>query len=128
MRHERDAPAGQPADGAAQLREDRQGVLGDDLDQRARASEVGRFVDLALKAKSQKIATLSLVPPLINTADPDIDLVHSTVAAAIDRAEGDAPPRPGPARRGETDADGAPTRPPSGPGPAPATTPAPRRR
>ena len=35
--------------------------------------EVDRFVDLALKARSQKIATLSLVPPMINTANPDID-------------------------------------------------------
>ena len=55
-------------------------------------SEVGRFVDLALKARDQKVSTLSLVPPLINTGDPDIDLVQSEVAQAIDRAEGDAPP------------------------------------
>lgn len=54
-------------------------------------SEVGRFVDLALKARDQKVSTLSLVPPLINTGDPDIDLVQSEVAQAIDRAEGDAP-------------------------------------
>ena len=36
------------------------------------AGEVGSFVDLALKAKGQKIATLSLVPPLVNTGNPDI--------------------------------------------------------
>jgi anionic cell wall polymer biosynthesis LytR-Cps2A-Psr (LCP) family protein len=54
-------------------------------------SEVGRFVDLALKARDQKVSTLSLVPPMINTADPDIDLVQSKVAEAIDKAEGDAP-------------------------------------
>jgi LCP family protein required for cell wall assembly len=53
--------------------------------------EVDRFVDLALKAKSQKIATLSLVPPMINTANPDIALVHEKVAAAIAKAEGQAP-------------------------------------
>ena len=53
--------------------------------------EVDRFVDLALKAKSQKIATLSLVPPMINTADPDIALVQQKVADAIARAEGRAP-------------------------------------
>lgn len=52
------------------------------------ASEMGRFVDLALKAKSQKISTLSLVPPMINTADPDIGLVHDKVEAAVARAEG----------------------------------------
>jgi LCP family protein required for cell wall assembly len=54
-------------------------------------SEVGRFLDLALKARSQKISTLSLVPPLVNTGDPDIAEVQDLVAQAIDRAEGDAP-------------------------------------
>ena len=56
------------------------------------ASEAGRFIDLALKARGQKMSTLSLVPPLINTADPDIDLIHDKVGEAIDRAEGDGPP------------------------------------
>ncbi len=55
--------------------------------------EMGRFIDLAMKAKSQKISTLSLVPPMINTADPDIELVHRKVAEAIDRVEGQAPAR-----------------------------------
>ncbi|QCW50250.1 LytR family transcriptional regulator [Nocardioides dongxiaopingii] len=55
------------------------------------SSEVDRFLDLAMKAKGQKLATLSLVPPMIATADPDIDLVHAKVAEAIDRAEGRAP-------------------------------------
>ena len=54
-------------------------------------SEVDRFVQLALLAKEQKMSTLSLVPPMVNTAEPDIDLVHAKVAEAIDRAEGDAP-------------------------------------
>jgi LCP family protein required for cell wall assembly len=53
--------------------------------------EVDRFVELALKARSQKIATLSLVPPMINTAHPDIALVQEKVAAAIARAEGQKP-------------------------------------
>jgi LCP family protein required for cell wall assembly len=52
------------------------------------ASEVDRFISLALSAKSQKIATLSLVPPLVNTADPDIDLIQRKVAEAVARAEG----------------------------------------
>ncbi len=55
-------------------------------------SEASRFIDLALKARGQKMSTLSLVPPLINTGDPDIDLIHDKVGEAIDRAEGDAPP------------------------------------
>ncbi|MFC6287784.1 LCP family protein [Nocardioides sp. GCM10027113] len=55
-------------------------------------SEVGRFLDLALKARSQKIATVSLVPPLVNTGAPDIEEVRGIVQQAIDRSEGTAPP------------------------------------
>jgi LCP family protein required for cell wall assembly len=56
------------------------------------ASEFGRFAELALKARGQQVSTLSLVPPMINTADPDIKLIKQKVAQAIDRAEGTAPP------------------------------------
>jgi LCP family protein required for cell wall assembly len=56
------------------------------------ASEFGHFAELALKARGQKISTLSLVPPMIDTAHPDIKLVRQKVAEAIDRAEGTAPP------------------------------------
>jgi LCP family protein required for cell wall assembly len=52
------------------------------------ASEIGHFVSLALKAKSQKIATVSLVPPAIVTAHPDIAKVRRMITTAIDRAEG----------------------------------------
>jgi len=55
-------------------------------------SEVGRFIDLAMKAREQKVSTLSLVPPLIVTADPDEAKIHRLVAAAIDRAESGAAP------------------------------------
>jgi LCP family protein required for cell wall assembly len=55
------------------------------------AGEVGRFVSLALKAKSQKIATVSLVPPAIITAHPDIAKVRQMISTAIDRAEGKKP-------------------------------------
>lgn len=54
--------------------------------------ELSRFVDLALKAKDQKISSVSLVPPAVDTGDPDIDKVHEMVRSAIDRAEGEAPP------------------------------------
>jgi LCP family protein required for cell wall assembly len=53
------------------------------------AGEVGQFVDLALEAKGQPVSTLSLVPPLVNTGDPDIPFVQVKVAEAIDRSEGD---------------------------------------
>ena len=56
------------------------------------SSEVDRFIDLAMKARDQRVASLSLVPPMINTGDPDIDLVQEKVSAAIDKAEGEAPP------------------------------------
>jgi len=46
-------------------------------------SEVDRFAQLALKAKSQKIATLSLVPPLVNTGDPDIRKIRSVIDKAL---------------------------------------------
>jgi hypothetical protein len=54
------------------------------------ASELDRFMALALKAKDQKVSTLSLVPPMINTGDPDIPLVKRKVAEAIARADGTA--------------------------------------
>ena len=56
------------------------------------SSEVDRFIDLALKARSQRVASLSLVPPMINTGDPDIDLVQEKVAAAIDTGRGTGAP------------------------------------
>ena len=56
------------------------------------ASELDTFAQLAMRAREEPMSTVSLVPPLINTAEPDIDLVHSTIERAIDVAEGDAEP------------------------------------
>ena len=50
--------------------------------------EVDRFMELALKARSQPIRTVSFVPPMISTGDPDIDKIHAAVDKAIDRSEG----------------------------------------
>ncbi len=58
------------------------------------ASELDTFMSLAMKARDQKMSTLSLVPPMINTAEPDIDLVHGKVQAAIEKAEGSAEDAP----------------------------------
>jgi hypothetical protein len=44
-------------------------------------------MSLALKAKGQPVATLSLVPPLVNTGDPDIALIHRKVKQAIAKSE-----------------------------------------
>jgi LCP family protein required for cell wall assembly len=52
--------------------------------------EVDRFIGLALKARAQKISTLSLVPPLVVTAHPDVKQIRGLVADAIARAEGRA--------------------------------------
>jgi len=51
-------------------------------------SEVDRFMQLALKARNQPVRTVSFVPPMISTGDPDIDKIHSEVEKAIDRSEG----------------------------------------
>ena len=51
------------------------------------ASELGRFADLALKAKSLPIATVSFVPPLIKTYDPDVGEIHTLVGQAVERAD-----------------------------------------
>ena len=55
------------------------------------ASEVDRFIGLALKARDQKVSTLSIVPPLFDTYEPDAKLIRTKVAEAIDTAEGTAP-------------------------------------
>lgn len=63
------------------------------------ASEVDRFVALAMKAKSQPLTTVSFVPPLVNTAEPDIELVHERVQQAIDRSESRSEGDPAPAAK-----------------------------
>jgi hypothetical protein len=47
-------------------------------------SEVDRFIQLAMKARSQPVRTVSFVPPLINTSHPDIAKIQRTVQAALD--------------------------------------------
>ena len=53
-------------------------------------SELDTFAQLALKARSQKISTVSFVPPAISTSSPDIPKIRSMIATAIDRSEGDS--------------------------------------
>jgi polyisoprenyl-teichoic acid--peptidoglycan teichoic acid transferase len=43
-----------------------------------------------MKTRSQPVSSVSFVPPVINTADPDIDKIHRMVQSAIDRSEGKA--------------------------------------
>ena len=51
------------------------------------ASELDTVVQLARMAKRLPVASVSFVPPRIQTYDPDLDVVHQMVDAAIDRAE-----------------------------------------
>lgn len=51
------------------------------------ASELGAFGDLALKAKDQKIATLSVVPPTYSTVTPDFDQIRADVAELVAKSE-----------------------------------------
>lgn len=63
--------------------------------------ELDRFVDLALKARTEPISTVSFVPPLVDTGDPDFDAIRAKVSEAIAKAEGQAPaPDGGPRGRG----------------------------
>lgn len=50
--------------------------------------DVGTFLDLALKAKDQKMSSVSIVPPQVNTSDPDFDKVRRLVHKAVAKAEG----------------------------------------
>jgi LCP family protein required for cell wall assembly len=52
------------------------------------ASELGKFTELAMKARSQPLRTVSFVPPVINTGNPDVHKIQSMVQTAIARSEG----------------------------------------
>jgi len=51
--------------------------------------ELDTFVELALRARKQPVATVSFVPPMVVTGDPDYGLIRVKVAEAIARAEGE---------------------------------------
>ncbi|MDN5744608.1 MAG: LCP family protein [Nocardioidaceae bacterium] len=46
------------------------------------------MVQLAMRARSSKVSTVSLVPPRVNTARPDVEVIQTMVRTAIDRSEG----------------------------------------
>ena len=57
------------------------------------AKELGPFGDLALKSRDTKITTVSLVPPVVDTTNPDYPKIHRLVARAIKKSEAkDDPP------------------------------------
>lgn len=56
------------------------------------AKELGQFADLALKARGQKIRTVSVVPPAFNTVTPDFPAIQAAIQKAIDRSESTVAP------------------------------------
>jgi polyisoprenyl-teichoic acid--peptidoglycan teichoic acid transferase len=51
-------------------------------------SEVDTFMKLALEARTKPVRTVSFVPPLISTGNPDITKIKASVKKAINTAEG----------------------------------------
>jgi LCP family protein required for cell wall assembly len=80
-------------------------------------SDIDTMLSLALAAKKQKVSSVNLVPPLINTAKPDFALVRNTVATKIAAAEAVDPTsqtaQPTASQSGATMATPKPTRRPS---------------
>ncbi len=55
------------------------------------ASELGTFAELAMKTRSQPVSSVSFVPPLIYTSNPDLAKIHRMVERAIAKSEGTGP-------------------------------------
>lgn len=73
------------------------------------ASELGAFGDLALKSREHSVATVSLVPPEVNVANPDWDEVHRMIRVAIGEEAPEPTPSPSlesPAPEPEVDVPG----------------------
>ncbi len=51
------------------------------------ASQLGTFAELAMKARSQPVSTVSFVPPAINTSQPDIPKIRRMISRAITKSE-----------------------------------------
>jgi LCP family protein required for cell wall assembly len=58
------------------------------------ASELDVFAQLALQARSQKIASVSFVPPAIQTYDPDIEKIRTMIDEAIEKSQAPAEKKP----------------------------------
>jgi LCP family protein required for cell wall assembly len=82
--------------------------------------ELGRFADLALKARGKQIRTVSIVPPQFNTQTPDFDAIHAAIKQAINTSEGDA--KKVPATGGTKATGGTPSTPSTAPTPTAPTT------
>lgn len=61
------------------------------------ASELDTFAQLALKARDTPLRTVSFVPPMINTSDPDIEKIHAKVRSALEQTRDGAAKKSKPA-------------------------------
>src|SRR5680860_359814 len=52
------------------------------------AQDLDVFMDLALKARGENVSTVSLVPPVIYTGNPNLKKIRRIIADAIDKSEG----------------------------------------
>lgn len=50
------------------------------------ASQLATFAQLALKARSQPVSTVSFVPPAVNTSHPDVTEIHGMIKQALARS------------------------------------------
>jgi len=66
------------------------------------ASDLGTFLDLGLQGKQQTLTSVQFVPPIITPSRPDVPLIRSRVAAAVDAAEKPATRTPAAAVPGPT--------------------------
>jgi LCP family protein required for cell wall assembly len=57
------------------------------------ASQLGRFAELAMRARRLPVRTVSFVPPAVSTSHPDVVRIRAMVRAAEDRSEGRRPAR-----------------------------------
>jgi LCP family protein required for cell wall assembly len=82
-------------------------------------ADLDTFIDLAVKAKGQRISNVQFVPPLINPARPDLAFLRAKVTAAIADSERAPAASPVPRVRSSAPAPGAGSASPaSAPGPA----------
>ena len=51
------------------------------------AEDLGKFADLVLKSRGQRISSVSLVPPKVNVVAPDFDQIHLMIQKAIEKSE-----------------------------------------
>jgi polyisoprenyl-teichoic acid--peptidoglycan teichoic acid transferase len=60
------------------------------------ASQLGKFAELSMKARSQPVRTVSFVPPAINTGHPDIAKIRDMIKTAVDGKTKAAPKKSAP--------------------------------